>query len=674
MAVPFELGGSRWLVFLQRELAPFPGRFNPVLRTLLSSFLVIVISMTLQIPFLALSLIMVFFITQANAAISKMVGTLFLLGVPVSTAAGAVLLKFTFDYPLLRLVTASVVFLVCMFLLRTSRFSLFFFVNGFVLIYVQSLVDIVPDPEALLRTNLWVGAATLYSIVISLLVNTFFFPVEPSEQFSTYLQGLIALIQGRLSSYAAQKPVDPLAPEALQRSVLTLQRLLRFSAMRSREYAKYEDYYTAIVIGVSRLLRASSSLSHSTAEPVQDVTGLLGASTELAVAFRSRQPFRFSGVGNALRGAPALLEMENAFQSIDESHGHPSRANVSSRPPFFAAPDAFSNPRYLKFALKAYMATMLCYVFYNSVDWPGIHTIMLTCVITALPNIGASAQKGILRIDGCLIGAALSFGAMIFVFPYLDTIVGMLLVSLTVVALSAWICAGSEKVSYAGTQIVFCFALALLEDFGPVYDLTVIRDRVIGIVLGVAVTTAIQVLIWPESERLTLVGKLQKMLDEIADGLTPATNSPPREFSMITGWNEVADCEAMLTRVQLETAAKLSNPERYSDWANTTLSACRALLLAGAEIRMNHLSKDLSVMAVTLIDCQQELADELAKYSATIRPDSLDVSLGSGLEALEKRVGDISDAALSQQQSLLRRQLRQVIEIMQTLPASQGWR
>lgn len=64
-------------------------------------------------------------------------------------------------------------------------------------------------------------------------------------------------------------------------------------------------------------------------------------------------------------------------------HRRPPTHKTRSQPPFLVVPDAFSNPRYLKFALKAYFATLICYVFYNSVDWPGIHTIMLTCVIMA---------------------------------------------------------------------------------------------------------------------------------------------------------------------------------------------------------------------------------------------------------------------------------------------------
>ena len=43
---------------------------------------------------------------------------------------------------------------------------------------------------------------------------------------------------------------------------------------------------------------------------------------------------------------------------------------------------------------------LICYTFYSGVDWEGIHTCMLTCVIVANPNVGSSYQKMALRFGG----------------------------------------------------------------------------------------------------------------------------------------------------------------------------------------------------------------------------------------------------------------------------------
>lgn len=674
MATPLPGSAVPWLGFLRRELAPFPGRFNPVLRTLLSSSLVIVISMTLQIPFLALSLIMVFFITQANAAVTKMVGMMFVLGVPLSTALGTLVLMFTFDYPLVRLIVCSLIFIVCMFFLRTSRFTLLFFVLGFVLIYVQSLVDIVPDPESLLRTNLWVGAATFYAIVITLLVNTVFFPVEPSVQFRRYLQGQIAMLQGRLSQLASGQPVAAISPDAVQRSILTLQKLLRFSAMRSAEYVKHEDYYVAVVVCVSRLSMASSALSPSP-EDSEGVAQLIRGCNDLAVAVGQRQPFRFASEPASPASSWPLQDMQNAFGTLAADHRRPPTHKTRAQPPFLVVPDAFSNPRYLKFALKAYFATLICYVFYNSVDWPGIHTIMLTCVITSLPNLGASTQKGVLRVGGCLIGAALSLLAMVFVFPHLDSIFGMLMVSLSVVAVSAWVCAGSDQTAYAGTQIIFCFALALLEDFGPVYDLTLIRDRLIGIVLGVVVSTVIQVWVWPESEGRTLVAKLAQLLERLGTGLaTSASGAGQPAPSTLTVWSEVADCEAMLTRVQLESTARLAPSRDYTRWVSGMLSACRALLLVNHALGTRDSALEESETGRSLLQASTDLGQLLSRYARQVNAGADGPLSDLGLHSLEQRLAEQGSAALSPQAQWLRAHLRDVLDRLKGLAPVHGWR
>jgi multidrug resistance protein MdtO len=569
-------GGRPSLIgFLRHELAPFPGRFNPVLRTLVSCALVIVISMTLQIPFLALSLIMVFFITQANAAVTRMVGMMFVIGIPLSTAIGALLLKYTFGYPLIRIVAASAIFCTCMFFLRVSRFSLAFFVLGFVTIYVQSLVDLIPDPEALLRTNLWVGAATLYAVVITLLVNTFFLPIEPAAQLNAVMQTQLGRVSRQLQSTAV------ISPEEVEKAVLGLHKLFKFSSMRDTDYVHFGAYYQACITAVCRLLIAAANLPLDARVSRLEQAVMQDNLNTLSRVIADRQTFLPQRLDELSTGAPALFEMRLALLDLSRTQAVADPDRKPAKEPFMVA-DAMTNPKYLKFVLKTFFATLLCYVFYNGVDWPGIHTIMLTSVITSLPNLGASSQKGVLRVGGCLIGAALSVFAMVFVVPHLETIFGLLLMSLSVVALFAWICAGSDKISYAGTQIIFCFALALLEDFGPVYDLTIIRDRLIGIVLGVVITTAIQTFIWPEREGGVLIKKLAVLVQNIASLLTPAaSNTSP--LMTLSCWNQVADCEAMSVRVQFEPGAA-RNVKTLPHLTNELLLRSRRLILIVHEI------------------------------------------------------------------------------------------
>jgi multidrug resistance protein MdtO len=128
-------------------------------------------------------------------------------------------------------------------------------------------------------------------------------------------------------------------------------------------------------------------------------------------------------------------------------------------------------------------------MFFTAADWQGIHTIMLSCVIVAQPGLGATLQKTWLRIGGALLATLIALILIVFVQPWTDSLSGLLAMTLPVFALAAWIAAGSERIAYAGIQIGFTFALAFLSWFGPLSNLTELRDRVIGILLGVLVSS-----------------------------------------------------------------------------------------------------------------------------------------------------------------------------------------
>ena len=83
----------------------------------------------------------------------------------------------------------------------------------------------------------------------------------------------------------------------------------------------------------------------------------------------------------------------------------------------------------MRYAVKTLLACLICYTFYSGVDWEGIHTCMLTCVIVANPNVGSSYQKMVLRFGGAFCGAILALLFTLLVMPWLDNIVELLFVA-----------------------------------------------------------------------------------------------------------------------------------------------------------------------------------------------------------------------------------------------------
>jgi multidrug resistance protein MdtO len=74
------------------------------------------------------------------------------------------------------------------------------------------------------------------------------------------------------------------------------------------------------------------------------------------------------------------------------------------------------------------------------------------------------------------------------------------MVSVFIVAfISAYVVGGSPRISYAGFQIAFAFFLCVVQGAGPAFDMTIARDRAIGILIGNVVSYLIFANLWPIS-------------------------------------------------------------------------------------------------------------------------------------------------------------------------------
>ncbi|CAE6797544.1 Multidrug resistance protein MdtO [Paraburkholderia aspalathi] len=163
----------------------------------------------------------------------------------------------------------------------------------------------------------------------------------------------------------------------------------------------------------------------------------------------------------------------------------------------FFLPDAFTNPEHVRYALKTTVAAMFCYLLYSQINWPGIHTCFITVYMVSLGTTAETVEKMTLRIAGCLVGALLGIAAIVFVTPVLTSVAGLMTLVLVGAWLSAWIAFGSPRMAYAGFQIALVFFMCVLQGAAPGYDLTVARDRTIGILIGNVVVYLVFTRVWP---------------------------------------------------------------------------------------------------------------------------------------------------------------------------------
>ena len=351
---------SDWICWLKRELAPTPLRKIRTAILVVGPVLCVIISMSLQVPELAVSAYMVFFFSQKTKTLTTIAGIAGIIGATISIGVTLLLYKFTYGHPELRIPVIAIAVFLGMWLSRVFVIGALGFVVGFVVAYSQSIAEQVPSPELIVRGALWLWVALVYSIGLTVVLNRLFLPAS------------------------AETPRPKPRPKSLWK------------------------------------------------------------------------------------------------------------------------PDAFTNPAHIQFALKATFGAMFCYLLYTGIDWTGIHTAFITCMFIALESTEATLYKGMLRIVGCVIGGAFALFSIIFLIPHMETIASLIVLVAAVSAIAGWIATGSELISYAGFQIAFAFFLSMFQGFAPDTDLDKIRDRVIGILIGLAVTTVIFHYVWPERARFTL--------------------------------------------------------------------------------------------------------------------------------------------------------------------------
>jgi len=201
---------------------------------------------------------------------------------------------------------------------------------------------------------------------------------------------------------------------------------------------------------------------------------------------------------------PPLAEMERVWAMMPLALPGGASSSTTERPSTDAAehrsllvPDAFTNPEYGQFAIKGALAATVCYLIFTGAEYPGIYTSVITCMVCSLSTIGASTQKGVLRFAGAAIGGLMGIFTILYVFPHLDSLGGFWLPFGAGTAVAAYVNFGSPRLSYCGIQIGLAFYKAVLQDYGPATELKVVKDRLIGIALGLLVFGVIDTQLWP---------------------------------------------------------------------------------------------------------------------------------------------------------------------------------
>jgi multidrug resistance protein MdtO len=215
------------------------------------------------------------------------------------------------------------------------------------------------------------------------------------------------------------------------------------------------------------------------------------------------------------RAAAVVAELRAQLSSFAVAPPVPAGAPAPKARRGFFRPDAFTNPEYVRHAVRTTGAAMTGYLIYQLLQWQGIHTCFITCYIVSLGTVGDSIEKLALRISGCLVGAAAGIAAIVFVIPHMTSITEIVALVFLGTGVSAWVAGGGPKIAYAGFQMAFAFLLCVLQHNAPGADMVTARDRIFGVLIGNAVSYLFFTRLWPVSVRRRIDEKVVAALREL---------------------------------------------------------------------------------------------------------------------------------------------------------------
>ena len=582
------------LTILWDELKPYPGRDLATLRIAIACTVIVLVSNTFRLPYQDLLPFLILFIAKEEKITTVITAVLGILGITIAVVAAILIFKCTGNRPEFRIPGMAVEIFIGMYLFRVLSIGPVGWIMAFIISVAESVVDLYPTPEEAVHWMLWVWVAVVFAVVIAWVATFTLFPVPAKRVLERqFIIGwkTLSIATKELSDGSPVACRRLLAPLAKQGPILLLKHL-KFSLMESHGLRPKQKELTRLILAFDKIIKLTYSYSGKLLKAVAParispeeklILGRIMANAEhfereFAEGFvlekerdgsrivtpneehshflaphGERADERFFGEADRSQVAPSLVEADSTLEDLREKDPEDPNQKAGPRPKkSLFVPDAFTNPRHVQFALKVTLAGMIGYIFYTASDYFGIHTVYYTPLIIALASTGATIHKGVLRIAGCIIGGAIGLICSMWIIPRFETLGMYLFIVFCLHALAGWVAFGSDRISYMGLQIAIVFDLGVLRDYGPPKEIDPIRDRFIGIILGIVIISTVFSLVWPESARSLAREKLAACLQAIAR-LLRLDGSP----------NSDLQCEP----IELQIASRLAEANSYSEQA-----------------------------------------------------------------------------------------------------------
>jgi len=508
-------------VSLMADLAPRPGRFRDAVSIGGLCTAIVVVSMTLRIPEAGLAAYLVFFAYRPDANGTIAVAVVFAALAILVVGLSIPMLAAVVDNPPARMALVAVITFVGMWLASATPLGPIASTLAMLLTFLVILPDVVNLPipneiELLTRGIAWVGPIVIVAM-ITIGVLAYLFGRNAVGVVEDRMAERLAAVEGRLAgridaqAFAEQVTAAPARVEDLN----------KFAGL-STSRADWQRLQ-ALDRELLELMLAVVALDASGADAATR-SGLESALTDTAAMTRATAP-------DSARATPRTAATAEDVAAQIRTVGRILKGDPLGSPPVRAHETTglkalLAEPRHWQFATKVTLAAMACIVLFTGLEWVSVHTCLITCYYVSEATLGESVHKMTLRMIGCLIGAAIAALSLIYLVPLMNDVGQLALLVFVVASIGGWIGVGSERIAYAGFQIVLAFFLVVLEafgtfgvNFGPSYDFEPATGRIIGILLGSLACAFAFVALWPLPMRVDVADGIQRTYRSVAAGL-----------------------------------------------------------------------------------------------------------------------------------------------------------
>jgi multidrug resistance protein MdtO len=224
--------------------------------------------------------------------------------------------------------------------------------------------------------------------------------------------------------------------------------------------------------------------------------------------------------------------------------------------------------------------------------------------------------------------------------PNVTSIGGLMGVVFVAALVSGWIAAGGPRISYAGFQLAFAFLLCVVQGAAPAFDMTIARDRTIGIFFGDIVVAIVFTQIWP----VTIAGRIDPALRALLRQVATLASAA----GMAQRWQLAAALRTKLAAFEQDLALSRYEPltiRPVGAWLDErrqiahTLSSLQGPLLIAAD--------EGSAAFAGIAHRLDRLADGNGVAQTSAESNAISMAVEAPLARLEQLVEHLSEHSLS---------------------------